>query len=362
MDAVKAALTKSLKQPTEVNRGDFALRKDATGQYNLLGKFSNRWRDVDFHANPLNGGEIVTSDAHKEFAKWLDKHPQHALELWSFHHWGTARKSRANWWDWSGNNFYMNWPLTDEEAKSISAWMLDNEPGMSFGFYSYGNDREKGLITKYRAFEASILPKKYAANPWASFQLHSQENDMAFSPEKRKALVTLHGEAFVKELENSDEKQAAVLDAAGVETKEVKQEEVATEVVAEVEVVDAAKFATNEGVVAALEKIQAVFHETVTDLMKKVAALTDEVNTLKAEKALEAKAAAAPLSVLAAWTPKSILDQKQETVAEPVLANQKNSAQIPSNSSLARSAPKLDAKARKGAALTLADIQNREAA
>lgn len=357
-DAIRIALQKQLSEPIEFTSESLALRKGMDGSYNLLGKFSNRWRDVDFHSNPLNGGEIVVNDAHEEFCKWLDKNPQHALELWSFHHWGTARKNRANWWDYNGNSFYMNWPLTEEEAKSISNWTLDNEPGMSFGFYSFGYDNEKGLIKKYRAFEASILPKKYAANPWASFQLHSQENDMAFNPDKRKLLVKLHGEEFVKDLEKDDAELAELLDKAGVETKEATPEVAQAEVVAEVATAtaDTTTFASQKEVVEALGRMEEAFGDVIKALVAEMATVKAELAALKDMAAAEAKAAATPLSILAAYMPKSIIEQPKTTEAA---APAKSTAQISGNSSLARSTPKMAGTAakRNGVALTISDIQ-----
>jgi len=343
--AVKSELAKRRQN------GSFVLRKDANGGMNLFGAFSNRWRDTDFHANPLNGGEIVTSDAHKEFADWLDKHPQHALELWTWHMWGTARKSRANWWGWTDNNFYMNWPLTDKEAEAIANWTLNNEPGMSFGFYVFDYKWDDGTINKYRAFEASILPKKYAENPFASFELvdsnHSGETNMALSKDKRAALVTLHGEQFVKDLEATDAQMAEALDGAGVESKE---KEDAAEGVENVTVAEVA-FASEKAVVEALTRVEEAFTAAVKALSDKVDALTTELTAIKAEREAEAKAAAAPASVLAAYMPKSILQtpKKDEAAAE-------KTAVIPGNSGLARKQPTPTGK-RAGAAVRLTDLQ-----
>lgn len=352
----KAAFDKA-SAPRAFTKGAISMSKSEDGQWNLLGRFTNPYRDVDFHSNPLNGGDIITDDAHKEFAAWLDKHPQHALELWSYHQWGTARKSRANWWAYTGNFFYMNWPLDEEEAKGISAWAMDNEPGMSFGFYVFKSNWDEGLIEQYRAFEASILPLSRAANPWTSFSLSSKELSMKFDQEKRKGLVTMYGEAKVAEIESNDDFMAAVLAASGVERKE-KTEEVA--VVEEVEVVATEEnplvdgkglaFATQQDVIGALEKVQSVFSEALNLLVEEnsklatqVATLATQVKALTDTQVADSKAAATPMSILASFTPKSILARPKD-----VVETQKSSAEIDGRSGLAKQAPAGAQKKRLG--------------
>jgi hypothetical protein len=326
--------------PKPFTKGALTLRK-AEGAWHLMGRFSNPYRDIDFHAAPLTGGHIVTDEAHKEFEAWLDKNPQHALELWSYHQWGTARTSRANWWAYTGNAFYMQWPLTEEEAKAISEWALDNEPGMSFGFYVFKSNWEEGLIEKYRAFEASILPLSRAANPWTSFQITSKEQNMKFSDEKRAMLLKFHDEAFVKSLEEQDDQMAAVLTAAGVERKEatVEAETVvinADQTTVEVSTKDV-QYATPEEVVGALERVEKAFSGALETMNGTVAALVAKVQTLETALATvtntqteTSKVMAAPLSVLTSYTPKSILAQEKSEETK------KSPAEIDGRSALAK--------------------------
>ena len=330
-------------------KGAISLRKNGE-TWNLLGRFTNPYRDVDFHSNPLNGGDIVTDESHKEFETWLDKHPHHALELWSYHQFGTARKSRASWWAYTGTAFYANWPLTEEEAKGISSWALNNDPGMSFGFYVFKSNWDEGLIEKYRAFEASILPLSRAANPWTTFIVTSKENNNMFSEEKRKGLVVIHGEAFVADLEKDDGRLKEALDMAGVERKEQSEEAViVVKETGELEV-KVAGYATEDQVVAALKRVESAFSETVTTLstqvanlaeanlklISEIAALKGEVQTITETQTETSKAQAAPLSVLASYMPKSILAAKTGSTGE---AAPKSVAEVDGRSTLAKSMP-----------------------
>lgn len=172
-----------------------------------LGVVSNAYRDLD--------GENITSAAHREYVAHLDANPGEAPELWSWHTPGTARKARADWWDYTDNGFlWMSGPLTEAEAKQ----MQTGEPlGMSHGFKAVkqGND-----IVYYRTFEVSELPITAAANPWTKIQtLQTEEKQMGFTPEKRAFLETRFGADRVKELEDAEGAQAKALTAAGVTFK-----------------------------------------------------------------------------------------------------------------------------------------------
>ena len=202
------------------------VRKAKSGKPSLFGKFSNRWRDRDFHADPLHGGEIVTRAAHQEYVDWVSKNAQHMPELWIWHIHGSALKNRANWIGFSGNFLYANWELTDDEAKAITDWQKELQEGgeslgMSFGFYVFDRDERAASIEKYRAFEASLLPVSAAANAWTGAELvgvESKEKGM-FNADQIKALVKIHGKEFAEQLLLLDMADAEALDAAGVDTK-----------------------------------------------------------------------------------------------------------------------------------------------
>lgn len=200
--------------------GMMKVMKGKDGQYYAYGIVSNKFRDRDYAKHPK--GEIITESAHKEFVQFLDAHPEQAPELWSWHTPGTARKSRATWWEYSDGFLQMLWPLTEKEA---SAFDDGEEIAMSHGFYTLKRNADKGLIEQYRSFEGSDLPLSVAANPYTALEVMQKELSDMFTPEKRAYLVKRLGEDRVKELEGNTETMGKALETAGVEykaTEEVK--------------------------------------------------------------------------------------------------------------------------------------------
>lgn len=85
-----------------------------------------------------------------------------------------------------------------------------------------GYDEEEALIKSYFSYEVSILPRGMAANQWTTFGLLEKElKDMKFSPEKRAGLVALHGEQYVSALEAKSGELAKMLDAVGIDSKQL---------------------------------------------------------------------------------------------------------------------------------------------
>lgn len=207
--------------------GMMKVMKGKDGEYYAYGIVSNKFRDRDYAKHPK--GEIITEAAHKEFIQFLDTHPDQAPELWSWHTPGSARKSRATWWEYSDGFLQMLWPLTEKEAKAFDS---NEEIAMSHGFYTLARDSAKGHILKYRSFEGSDLPSNVAANPYTALEVMQKELGTMFTPEKREYLVKRLGADRVKELEGNTEAMGKALTEAGVEyketTTEVKTETVVT--------------------------------------------------------------------------------------------------------------------------------------
>lgn len=376
-----------------------ALRKSADGRWHLLGRFTNRFRDTDFHAAPLKGGEIVSRAAHEEYAAWLDKNPQHAPELWIWHVYGSAMKNRANWWAFTGNFFWADWELTDEEAKGVADWRKElvesgSDLGMSHGFYVFDYDRRQSSIEQYRAFEASLLPIEAAANTWTGITLIAPRDGgkhKMLTDAKKRALAQIHGAEFAEQLVQLDQQMAELLDSAGIDSKELMEEpadaeapvEAATEAPSEpaamsepAESKSEGEPATEGGEVAeqkdvagpiAEREVPPLTEETVLEGMKRLHdALGADIRTLatqleqvaavisgqqelvgslgkrlqaieervSAEDA-EAKAAAAPVGLLAAFVPESILKRSSSSASDP-----EGTAVVDGRTALAKQAPK----------------------
>jgi hypothetical protein len=195
----------------EDQKSAFIVTKELDGSYRWFGVVTNKWKDRD--------GDILVDSAHVEFNEFLDANPQYAPELWTWHTPGTARKHKADWWDYYKGFFLYSGPLTEEEGLEYKE---TNEPiGMSHGFYVI--EKVGRFILKYRTFEVSELPLESAANPFTSFQIKEEQKSM-FSQRKRAYLVNRFGEDKVKQLEGDVDAREKALQEMNVEWKEVNEQ------------------------------------------------------------------------------------------------------------------------------------------
>jgi len=243
--------------------GDFATNtgfkvlKAVDGSHRWLGWVSNKFIDRE--------GEILTEEAHKDYIAWLDKHPKAAPQLWTYHVPGTNRKDRADFWAYLNGFLLLGGKLTEEEAKAFDN--VDADLGMSHGFYVLG--KQGNLINKYRTFEATVLPRKAAANPWTEFNVKELKN-MTLTDSQRQMLAQLHGDDFAAALEDETKQRAEILESAGIQSKEIPADAVLVE---EVSVTD--------------EEIESILN--VADLAKNVAELlTKQLNPTGLQDAIKA--------------------------------------------------------------------------
>lgn len=327
------------------------LLKGADKRDYLLGRFTNRFRDRDIHSYPQKGGEIISSYAHKEFNDFLDKHPEQAPELWIWHTRGTAMKSRATWWDWTGNFFYVLFPLEPDEAKGLKKWAEEETLGMSHGFYALARE-DDGIISQYRTLEVSVLPVSEAANTWTEAVVVSGKGRKeVMTPKKKAALATVFGDDTANLVEKTDEEMAAELEAAGVDTKaldgvEGDADEAATEVADTTEAaldekgaedaIAADPVAVLAGeVLATFQSMEAQIVSTFAGFTEAMSALTARIDALEAQGESEksvAVNAARPIGMLLAGYAPSIVGKKE--------------AEEDGRSSLAKQAPVAPPKAK----------------
>lgn len=242
----------------------FGVCKGLDGNYYGLGVFTNCYIDLD--------KEIITDAAHKEFCAHLDANPNLAPELWTEHEEGTARKSRANLWDYDGTFFWMQWPLTEHEAKALASV---GPLTMSHQFNGIKEGRE---WTYYRSFEASVLNAGEEANPLTSFETVAKERQTMFSPEKRALMVALHGEEFTAEKERVSDKARKEADSRGIQRKEQAAKDAAT-----VEIATPVAETVTPVVTPIVDPL-AVIADSIAKLQQDVTALSGEVKALKAGK------------------------------------------------------------------------------
>jgi hypothetical protein len=209
--------------------------KDASGiqvfkskdGFRWFGWVSNKWRDRDWPAEPELGGQIITEAAHKEFVLWVDESPKERMpQYWHWHTPESAHKERADWIDYSDGFLMMSGPLTEKEAELLTALNAKYDLAMSHGLVrsDLHYDKERGLIQKYRTFEASDLPRKFAANEWTDIVAIAKEvATMGLTPEKREFLVDAMGEELVMGIEEDTEGRAKALEGLGVEFKGMEE-------------------------------------------------------------------------------------------------------------------------------------------
>lgn len=335
-------------------KGCLSLRKKSgSDEYYLLATFSNKFRDIDRFAAPHKGGEIVASYAHEAYMKFLDEHPDLAPHLWSLHIPGTARKNRAHWWDFDGVFCYAEFLLTKEEAEGVAAFSQEYTPGLSHGFFVFKYDKEQAVIEDYYTYEISIVPLEWAANPWTTFETIAKELKMKLTPERRAALVKLHGEEYVKNLETKGDQMLAFLQEIDVESKALAEKEKSAEggngkgnpPGGALRQAQGAEAGSVEGEYAkstdVVEALKALYNDQLAKL-KEITERIDKIEGAAGEKFQEleerlenvempdseriaAKAAATPLSLLTSWMPSSVVG--------------KDGARVEAGSKLDKSAP-----------------------
>jgi hypothetical protein len=224
-DKFKNWLTAKIKPESEPVKETSGIRvtKGVDGKPHWFGWVSNKFRDRDYAASPKTGGEILTEEAHKDFVQWVYQNPAENMpQLWPWHLPEGAHKHRADWIDYADGFLVMSGPLTEKEAKLLTNLGEEYDLAMSHGLIRSDRhyDKERGLIQKYRSFEASYLPREFAANEWTDIQTIAKEViKMGFTPERRDFLVDALGEEVVMELEGDTEGRGKALDELGVEWK-----------------------------------------------------------------------------------------------------------------------------------------------
>lgn len=299
------------------SKGCLTMRKGPADTYYLMCMFSNKYRDRDYFAAPKRGGQIISDAAHRNYVKFLDENPELAPELWSLHIPGTERRRRAHWWDYDGAIVYAEFELDEDEAAGVKAFADLYEPGLSHGFYMTKYDKEFDVIEEYYSYEISILPLEWAANPWTTFELIRKELDEnmgKFTPERRAALVALHGEKFVQALEQKGDQLRNLLDELEIDNKELSdsQEDESEDTQEETE--ESNDVATSADVVKALESLHSVISADLKAIIERLDDLEERLDDIEDDQD-EAKSMAMPASVLASWQPGSVVGQ-DETIIE----------------------------------------------
>jgi len=192
------------------------IKQDGERAY-LVGVFTNRFQDRE--------QQTITDDAHRDFEKFLNENPSNAPLLLQRHSAKLAFEARAEWWGYSGAFFAMAWPISADEVSIVEDMSARyGELGMSHGanevVVEIDEATGKEIITKYRSYEASILPLKRAANHFTEVKIVEDEK-MAFT-EQQKAMLPALIAGVIADLEKELDTKAEGLEQSGVFTKDVE--------------------------------------------------------------------------------------------------------------------------------------------
>lgn len=188
------------------------LFKDNSGQLRFFCHPSNCFRDREF--------EILTSEAHKEYAQWVSDNPRYypELQLW---HVPATKCGKVDWIDYADDFLcasgvvYKDWEAVVTKAVQMGA-------GMSHGFIPVHNKSDHRDVEAYRSFEFTILPVEHAANTLTDFNLLNwSEKEMGFNPTKRKYFQDLGlSEDQIASFETSTKALSDKAKALGIEFKD----------------------------------------------------------------------------------------------------------------------------------------------
>lgn len=269
---IRAAAKKfGIEFSTKAESG-FIIEKDATGQYRVIMWPSNNFIDRD--------GEIISKAAHEDYVAWVNENKDLMPVLLAWHTPGTAFKHTVDFIDFVDGFLFMSAPLEESEAQTLKNLSEEVDLGMSHGSFVLGRDKnDSRVVTKYRMFEASVLPLERAANPFTALETLNKEAQMdikefltgVFDGDEEKAEKYLNRTKIAQ----------STLQEADVEEKEVKPE-------AEVEEPAAPAFDIEELIEKVGEEYDmqglSEFVEKARETEEKVEALTQLVTTLLTEK------------------------------------------------------------------------------
>lgn len=191
------------------------LMKEKSGRTRVMMRVSNMFKD--------RHGEIITQEAHRNFAKHVTDHPEEMPEFWVWHIPG-SRWGKADVVDFS-DGFLSASGLVDEGYESLAKALVREDFGVSHGFRGVSLTG-KGFIDAYKSFEFSPLPRDSAANIVTGLMLVKEEGAV-MDPTKRQTLIDIGvSEKFLDQWDSDNSKTSETLKALGFEFKEVEGETV----------------------------------------------------------------------------------------------------------------------------------------
>ena len=203
------------------SKSSFKVVRQVDGRLRFIGVVSNHYQDRD------DPPEILAGAAHKDFIARCDAGGQPFPILCLWHEKG-LRLGQADCLDYTDDGMVVISGLVDEDkeraAKALEALPERFLPlGMSHEFEPLERDSE--TVLRYNMREASVLPRRWAANEWTAFTVALKGSKTMFTGDKRDLLVAVLGEPAVSEYEASLKMMAQEPQDAGIAWKDLEGEE-----------------------------------------------------------------------------------------------------------------------------------------
>lgn len=220
VDKVTNAVKSLLHVGQGGDRPEMLLIKEAGGTFQVVTRYSNKFRDNDHPA------EIIASTSHQKFASLVAEGVVKPPDLWLWHmpEW---KIGEGLWAAYDDSGFALaGHRVSKENAELLMA--LKGDVRVSHGMPKWSVRRAQDdptVIEEHITTEVSLLPGWAAANKMTSaviLEESKENNDMAISKEQRAKLMQEHGITAEQldrlEAQNKDDAQLAT--SAGVENKE----------------------------------------------------------------------------------------------------------------------------------------------
>lgn len=187
-------------------------KDEQTGRTRVLMRVSNMFKD--------RHGEIITSEAHKGFVRYLDSNPDKMPEFWAWHEFG-SRWGQADAVDFS-DGFLTASGLVDEGMDHVAKALARRDYGVSHGFRGVSLTG-KGFIDAYASFEFSPLPRDKAANIITGVMMLKEKG---MNKEKRQAFLNIGipEETLVKWEADSRDISEVLIKEFGIQFKDTEPE------------------------------------------------------------------------------------------------------------------------------------------
>lgn len=206
-----------------VDEETFTWYDKETGKWRWLTRYSNHFRDRD------KPPEIISTDSHRRFVERVEKGLAPYPEAWIWHI-KSWKIGTATWVAYDDSGFALAAGDYDEGCEQVAEW-LSKQKGwrVSHGMPPHTIKRDPNdpsIIIEHETREISFLPGEAAANMLTDFISLKKEDEMAIPADKKKTLIESWGMPadLLEKIEASNAETAEKAAAAGLESKEVKDE------------------------------------------------------------------------------------------------------------------------------------------